>query len=97
MKKYILILATIVYFGVCANAQCVTASLKGSQWSPNCTTNYLELKNKCSVSMVVAVKYFDTDRNKWVKETAYVYPNSTYGICFNGTKYEILSQKEAEI
>jgi hypothetical protein len=50
MKKNLILLVAIIGFGISANASCVTVSLKGSDWSPNCTSNYLELKNHCSVS-----------------------------------------------
>ena len=92
-----MILFAMVCFGLSVSAQqcsCVTASLKGSDWSPNCSTNYLELKNTCNVNVVVTVEYYDTSRNKWIKETAYVYGNSTYGICFNGNQYRIINQNE---
>jgi hypothetical protein len=95
MKKLLILLVAVIGFGISANAGCVTASLKGSQWSPNCTTNYLELKNNCNVNMVVVVEYFDKSRDKWIKETAHIYGNATYGICFNGSQYRIISQKEA--
>jgi len=95
MKKILMILVAFIFISINANAGCITATLRGSNWSPNCTTNYLELKNNCNVNIVVVVQYFDTNRNIWIKETAYVYANSTYGICFNGSSYSIISEEEA--
>lgn len=99
MKKF-LFLATMVCFGFIVNAQqnvnCITATLKGNNWSPSCSKNYLELKNNCNYNVNVKVKYFDKDQNKWVTETVYVYGNATNSICFNGTQYEIVSQEKAK-
>jgi len=96
MKKYLMILAALFCLQFSINAKCITASLKGKDWSPRCNANYLELKNNCKDNMVAKVRYYDTDKGRWIEEIAYIYGGGTYAICFNGTRYQIVSEEKAK-